>query len=307
MDVADRIDHLRASVAVAGVTVPDVHLPTERDVVVNGIRLHLLDWGATGAPPIVLLHGGSLTAHTWDVVCLALSDRYRCLAVDLRGHGESEWPPDADYALDTLAADVRRVIETEGLRRPVVIGMSLGGLTAMRLAAEISADLSGLVIVDVSPEMHLEAARRIVDFVRVDREVDSIDDFISRSVAFNPTRRPDLLRRSLQYNVRRLPNGRWTWKSDPRRLDDADLAAMRDEHAQLWELVAHIRCPALVVRGERSRVLLDEDAARLVATIPDAAGVVVAGAGHTVQGDNPRRLLEVVEPFLASCFADAGR
>jgi esterase len=201
-----------------------------------------------------------------------------------------------------MAADVRGVIESELLVRPVVVGMSLGGLTAMRLAAVMGAALSGLVIVDVSPELHVDAARRIVDFVRVDREVDSIDDFTARALSLNPSREPELLRRSLLHNVRRLPNGRWTWKSDPRRLNATDLDDMKVDHARLWTVVANIRCPTLVVRGERSRVLLAEDAARLASTIPHASMAVVPGAGHTVQGDNPGGLLDVLEPFLAICF-----
>jgi pimeloyl-ACP methyl ester carboxylesterase len=117
-------------------------------------------------------------------------------------------------------------------------------------------------------------------------------------LAFNPRRRRDLLRQSLRHNPRQLPDGRWTWKWDTRRLRDVDLERLRVEHAALWEWVGRIRCPTLVVRGERSQVFLPEDEAALAAAMPQARRAVVAGAGHTVQGDNPAGLLDVLDPFL---------
>lgn len=308
MDRSEQLDHLRLGAEIAGLTPPEFRLPDDRDVLSDRLRIHLLDWGPVDAPPIVFVHGGSLTAHTWDLVCLMLRDRYRCVAVDLRGHGESAWAPDADYRFETMAADVSGVIDALELDRPVLVGMSLGGLTSIRLACDVSDDaLRGLVIVDVGPDMRLDAAREIVDFTQHDQELDSVDDFVARAMRFNSTREPELLRRSLLYNLRRLPNGRWTWKWDHRRLRNADLERMQADHARLWDVVGGISCPTLIVRGERSRVFLDEDGRKLAGAIPDASFVVVPDAGHTVQGDNPRGLLEVLEPFLASCFEAAAR
>lgn len=306
MDVTDRLDHLRLGAEIAGLDLPALRLPEERDVLANGIRLHLLEWGPVGAPPIVFLHGGSLTAHTWDLVCLSLSDRYRCVAADLRGHGESEWPADADYRLEAFAADVGAVIDIVGLDRPVVVGMSLGGLTSMRLAGERSDRLRGLVIVDVGPDLRTDGAQEIVDFTQRDQEMDSVEDFVERVLRELSSRRPELLRRSIRHNLRELPNGRWTWKWDKRRMSEPDFDAMRADHARLWDSVAAVRCPALVVRGERSRVFLDEDGRKLTAALADARYEVIAGAGHTIQGEKPRELLAVLEPFLAGCFEQDG-
>jgi esterase len=303
MDMTDQLEHLRNAAAVAGVAADDIRLPAGHEVISNGIRVHYLEWGPPEAAPIVLLHGGSLTAHTWDLVCLALSDRYRCIAVDLRGHGESEWPADADYRLETMAGDIAGVIDLLAVKDPVVVGMSLGGLTALRLAGDLGASLRGLVIVDVGPDLRTDGAKEIVEFTQHDQEMDSVEDFVARAMRFNSTRKPELLRRSLLHNLRRLPTGRWTWKWDKRRMHEPDFDRMRAEHALLWDSVARIACPTLIVRGERSRVFLDEDGRKLAAAIGQSTFVVVKDSGHTVQGDNPRGLLAVMEPFLAECLS----
>lgn len=302
MDVTDWLDHLRLGAEIAGLDLPALRLPDERDVLANGLRIHVLEWGPADGPPVVFLHGGSLTAHTWDLVCLALSDRYRCVAVDLRGHGESEWPADADYRLEAFAADVGAVIDTLGLDRPVVVGMSLGGLTSMRLAGERSDRLRGLVVVDVGPDLRTDGAQEIVEFTKRDQEMDSVEDFVARVLRDTSTRKPELLRRSIRHNLRQLPNGRWTWKWDKRRMSEPDFEAMRADHARIWDSVAAVTCPALVVRGERSRVFLDEDGRKLTGALRDGRYEVIAGAGHTIQGEKPRELLAVLIPFFDRCF-----
>jgi esterase len=292
------VEHLQRAAEIAGVDVGTSSVPQPRDVVVNHIRLNVLEWGPHHASTLVLLHGGSLTAHTWDLVCASLSTRYRCLAVDLRGHGDSEWPADGDYRLEVVAKDIIELIELECAAPPVLIGMSLGGLTAIQLAGGSDTQLAGLVIVDVGPELRYEGARDIVAFTTTDQEMPEFEDFVAKAMAFNPRRRPELLRRSLLYNLRALPNGHWTWKWDPRRMRSGDLDALSDDRAKLWEVVPNITCRTLVVRGGRSPVFSAEDAARLTDALPNATSVVVEEAGHTVQGDNPRGLLEVLQPFL---------
>src|SRR2546423_5735877 len=101
-----QLEHLALAARVAGIDLGELALPSEHDVQVNGLRLHYVDWGAASGMPLLFLHGGGLTCRTWDLVCLALRDRYRCLALDLRGHGDSEWDRDGDYDIDAIAADV---------------------------------------------------------------------------------------------------------------------------------------------------------------------------------------------------------
>src|SRR5438067_10117613 len=145
-----------------GLEIEDTTPPRDGAVESNGIRMHYLDWGQEGKPPLLFLHGGGLTAHTWDFTSLQLRHEYRCYALDLRGHGDSGGegivvdPP-------LLRADVRGVVEQLGLDGFVLIGMSLGGLTTMAYAGAYSDTLKGAVIVDASPTIREEGGREIGD------------------------------------------------------------------------------------------------------------------------------------------------
>jgi len=146
--------------------------------------------------------------------------------------------------------------------------------------------------------VRLEGAGRIFDFVTAPAELDSVEEFVERAIRFNPRRDPRLLRRSLLRNLRRLPDGRWTWKYDRRHMTRERFEALREQVGDLWDLIGTVTCPTLVVRGERSDVVTPESAKALAEALPEGESATVAGAGHTVQGDSPRGLAEVLEDFL---------
>ena len=292
--------HLREAADLAELPLPEVVLPGEHELVANGLRLHYLDWGTAGRQPILFLHGGSLTARTWDLVCLALRRDYHCLALNLRGHGDSDWSPAADYSLEAQRGDVEALVDRLGLERFVLVGMSLGGSVSLTYAGKHASRLAALVLVDVGPETREAGRRRIAEFVSGPRELDSIEQFVERAVAFNPLRRPELLRRSLIHNLRQTPDGKWTWKYDPRRMSSATAEDRDRRRRELWAEVPKITCPALVVRGGKSENFLDEDAEKLAAALPCGSWVRIDGAGHTVQGDRPKALVEALRRFLGS-------
>ena len=296
---SEALAHLRLATDVAGLGVDEVVVPAEHDVVVDGLRLHYLDWGRHGRPALVFLHGGCLTAHTWDLVCLALRADFHCLAVDQRGHGDSEWSPILDYGPDAHARDIRRLIEQLDLTKPVLIGQSLGGLNAMTYAAQAAQQLAGIVMVDVGPEVQSSAVKRIANFVMGDPGHGSVEDFVQRAQAFNPRRDPRLLRYSLRHNLRRLPDGTWTWKYDRRGLSPEYIASVRRSLDQLRGDTRAITCPVLVLRGAESDAFSDAQAAGFAAALPDGRWAKVEDAGHTVQGDNPGGLVQVLTDFLA--------
>jgi pimeloyl-ACP methyl ester carboxylesterase len=300
---SDQRTHLRDAAQVAGVTLPEIVLPAEHTLDADGLALHYLDWGTPGLRPVVFLHGGSLTAHTWDLVCLALRTQFHCLAPDLRGHGDSGWSPDADYRLESHSADVARLVDTRGLRDFVLVGMSLGGLVSLVYAAAHVEQLAALVLVDVGPEIRSPGSRRIAEFVSASVELESVEAFVQRAIAFNPRRRPDLLRRSLLHNLRQTPSGSWTWKYDQRLHSEATRRAGAQRRANLWSDVSKITCPTLVVRGGQSDVFFEEDADKLSRTLARGSHVTIEGAGHTVQGDQPARLVEELGRFLAAVIA----
>jgi len=297
LTAAEQLEHLRLAAEVAGLEGLDPALPDEHHVVLGGMRLHYLDWGGAGTP-LLFLHGGGLTARTWDLVCLPLRASFRCLALDQRGHGDSEWSPGLDYGTAAHVRDLEGLIGHLGLRRPVLVGQSMGALNSLAYGARHPDAIAGLVLIDMTPDVRFEGTKRIFDFVTAPAELDSIEEFVERAMEFNPGRDPRLLRRSLLHNLRQLPNGKWTWKYDRRHMTRERFDSMREQVAGLWDLVGSVTCPTLVVRGERSDVVSTDGAAALAAALPQGEWVAVAGAGHTVQGDNPRGLAESLKPFL---------
>lgn len=291
--------HLELSAATAGITLPEIVLPDERDLVLKRMRFHYLDWGTPGLPPVVFLHGGGLNAHTWDLVCLALRREGHCLALDQRGHGESEWSPEMNYAIESHVGDLDRFVGALGLERFVLVGMSLGGANALAWAGRHSAHLAGLVLVDVGPETRAEGVKKIAAFTSESTPLGSVDEFIERALAFNPRRNRELLRRSLLHNLRRMPDGRYMWKYDQRHRGKVDPGAYARRRELLWSAVDGVECPTLVVRGAQSDVFHDEDAERLAGRFRRGRWVRIEGAGHTVQGDNPAGLLVQLRAFLA--------
>jgi pimeloyl-ACP methyl ester carboxylesterase len=290
------LEHLRRAASVAGLEV-DVGVPADRQQIAGSIRLHYLDWGDAPGPAILFLHGTALTAHTWDIACLALRARFRCLAIDLRGHGDSEWSPQMDYSLDAQVGDIERFVENLDLEQFVLVGMSLGGLVAIGYAIRHSERLKGLVIVDAS--LKLRSRSRVRDFLALNPELPSIEDFVERALEFNSRRKPELLRISLLHNLRRLPNGGYAWKYDHRHWSNLDLDKMRAEREALASGLPAIACPALVIRGAESEVLLDEEAAKLAHELPKGRWASVSSAGHTIQGDNPLGLVNAMMTFFA--------
>ena len=292
-------EHLTATSVRAGFSFDEVVLPSERIVDIGGLRFRYLDWGNDGLRPILFLHGGALTAHTWDLCCLALRDEFHCLALDQRGHGDTDWAPDADYSIAAQREDVRGFVDKLGLDRFILAGMSMGAINALAFAIHYPEKLSHLVIIDAGPEIRRPGSRRIRDFVNGGANPESLDAIIERALAFNPRRDPKILRRSLMHNLRQQTDGNWVWKYDRKRFQQMDRDAHTAERRALADGLAKITVPTLVVRGAESDVFHKEDAERLAQRLPDGRYVTIPRAGHTVQGDNPKDLAEALREFLA--------
>jgi pimeloyl-ACP methyl ester carboxylesterase len=296
MDRAGQIEMLHRAVEIAGLSPREIDLPQDHQVIVGAMRFHYLDWGGRGHP-MLFLHGGGISAHTWDVAALMLRERYHCVALDQRGHGDSEWSPAIDYGVETQVRDVEGFVDLLKLENPVLIGQSMGGLNAMAYAVRRSAQMKGLVVVDVGPEINPTGTQRIREFASTP-ELDSPDAFLERAVKFNPLRDPVVLRRSLFYNLRQVPAGKWALKHDQRRASEEAWRISTEQRERLGREVTKISCPTLIVRGALSDVLSDESAGRFARSLPHARWLKVEKAGHNVQGDNPRGLLDAMHPFL---------
>jgi pimeloyl-ACP methyl ester carboxylesterase len=294
------VPYLQQVSELAGVPVQEFVVPADRQLIAGDMRLHYLDWGTDRKPWLVFLHGGAQTAHTWDIVCLALRDRYHAVAVDLRGHGDSEWSPELDYGLAAHARDVLGLLDELGAERAILVGMSLGGMSAMYATSLAPERVRALVMIDVSPTIPPERGRDVAAFMRSAVELNTLDDYVEQALSFNPRRDRGLLRTSLLFNLRERPDGGLAWKWDPRPMAGSpELRADWNQRRQeLWERAGRIETPTLLVRGGESRMLLPADADELVAHMPDARWVEVEHAGHTVQGDNPAGLLRELDAFL---------
>jgi esterase len=290
--------HLDSTGRRAGFDFAEIVLPDARSLALGGLRFSYLDWGTQGLRPILFLHGGALNAHTWDLCCLALRREFHCLALDQRGHGDSDWAPDADYSIAAQREDVRGFADALGLDRFALVGMSMGAINALAFAQSWPDRLSALVLIDAGPNGRRGGSRRIRDFVNGVAEAPSLEAIIARALAFNPRRDPEILRRSLMHNLRRTESGEWTWKYDRRRFQALDQERHLAERAALAEGLDRIHCRALVVRGADSDVFFEEDARELAAGLPRGRHVTVPRAGHTVQGDNPKDLVAVLWEFL---------
>ncbi len=291
-------EHLETTAVRAGFSFPGVVLPESHEFRLGAMRFHYLDWGNRHLPTIVFLHGGALNAHTWDLVCLALREDYHCVALDQRGHGDSDWSHEADYSMAAQLADTKGFVDHLGLGRFILAGMSLGAINSLNFAINYPEMLSHLVIIDAGPEMRRPGSSRIRDFVNGVADTVSLDGIIDKAMAFNPRRDPVILRRSLMHALRQEPDGSWRWKYDRRRFQVLDQEKHRAERAALAGGLARITCPTLVVRGGESDVFHEEDGIRLAQRLPDGKFVTVPKAGHTVQGDNPKGLVSELRRFL---------
>ena len=291
-------DHLKTTAVRAGFAFSDVILPGEHDVSIGRLRFRYLDWGTKGLRPILFLHGGALTAHTWDLCCLALRDEFHCVALDQRGHGDTDWAPDADYSIGAQREDIRGFADRLGFDRFVLVGQSMGAINGLAFAVTHPERLSALVMIDAGPEVRRRGSSRIREFVNGGAKPETLEEIIERALAFNPRRDPQILRRSLMHNLRRQPDGSWSWKYDRSRFQRLDHDTHLAERRRLADNLAKVTCPALVIRGAESDVFHQDDAERLAKNFPDGRQITIAQAGHTVQGDNPKDLVGALHEFL---------
>ena len=265
----------------------------------DGRRASTLKWCAA-SPEIVLIHGGAQNAHTWDTVALAL-DR-PLIAPDLPGHGHSDSPaPGVGTRPDANAADLAQVIDVLAPSAAVIVGMSLGGLTAIALAAARPDLVRRLVLVDITPGVTGEKAKAIHDFVRGPATFPSFDDLLARTIEFNPTRSESSLRRGILHNALQLDDGSWVWRhrrDDYTAMGDTGESDNRPDITMLWDDLEVSTAPLTLVRGTREQSVVDDaDVDELTRRRPDAT-VVEVDAGHSVQGDAPLELARIIDQAI---------
>ena len=277
-------------------TIPTPHSHESRHIEANGIRLHYLDYGTEGLPPMVCLHGGAVNAHWFDFVAGGFTRDYHVRAIDQRGHGDSARADPPDYRYESYASDLHEVIEKLDLRDVVLVGHSMGGLVSLLYAATYSGRLKALVVVDSTLRSTHE---RVASLHRIgNREGSSYasnEEFIARfKVRPEGTQAvPEVIRYLAERGGRQGADGRWRHKFDRNVYSKRELIDI----PPLWD---RVKVPVLLVKGGLSDRITPEIQADIQARAPQAALAEVPGSEHHVTLDNPAGFVREVRAFLAA-------
>lgn len=274
---------------------------TSKTVAIDGLTFHYADWGGSGAP-LVMLHGLSGHARTWDHTAAAVSDQYHVLALDQRGHGDTDWAP--QYGLRPMANDLLGFLDALDLRQVTLMGLSMGGLVSFVFAAAHPDRVTRMAILDIGPEIAPAGSANVASSLAAKDVFSSADEAFAYARAANPRPSDEALRHRVTHNLRALPDGTLTFKYDSalRRNPGALFDHTPDE---LWVAWRAVRCPVLLVRGADSDVLSADTAQRMLAEQQNVSFASIADCGHSITLDSPDGLLQVVSPWLAATAAQA--
>ena len=265
----------------------------------GGIRLVADTWGDPTDPGVLFLHGGGQTRQAWRRSAGAIAEEgFFAMALDSRGHGESDWHPEGDYRLASFLADVEEVLDGFS-RPPAIVGASLGGLTALMGAGEREAfGACAIVLVDVAPRLESEGTTRIVSFMKSRPEgYATLEEAADAVAAYTPHRTRETNLDGLRANLRQGEDGRWRWHWDPRFMSPTGPAELVDKE-RLRRAARAIDLPTLLVRGQMSDVLSEEGARDFQDLVPHSEYVDVTGAGHMVVGDRNDVFTGAIVGFL---------
>jgi esterase len=268
--------------------------PADRYLAVNGLNIHYLDWGTSGKQPFILLHGIARVARTFDPIVTHFNSRYHVLAVDLRGHGDSDWDPQGAYLVEDYVRDVGALVQQLHLRHILLWGNSTGGRVAQVLAGKHPEQVAGVIAEDVGPERPPEVSNRRAD--RIAREATgwtSADELFAQLKTENPRTDERVLRAEVQYGSKLRDDGRIVLKRDPR-------IAEGFIPTDLWHFVRQIRAPILYVLGGRSHLVPAETQEQIKRTLAQAQIVTMPDLGHYPSEEDTDGFLTIVDRFLSS-------
>ena len=270
-------------------------LVTDQAITLDGLRFHYREWGDAAARPLLLLHGFGSQATSFDHFAAAMTDRFRVLALDQRGHGQTDWAD--NYAAEAMVEDVRRFVAALGLDKLDLLGFSMGGRNALAFTAGHPGMVERLVMVDMGPEIVMAGATRIRTMVSTRDVFDDPAEVFQAERAVSPYPTDELLWERIRNNLMQLPDGRWTWRYD-KGLRDGTRPLLGFSAEQGWTMARAIRCPTLVLRGAESDILSREVAERMTREMVDCRLVEIPRAAHNIPLHNPTAFLAAVRDFL---------
>ena len=270
-----------------------VSAPQDRYITANGLRLHYLDWGPEGKPLLVLIHGLDRHAHTFDHIAPHFRDRFHVIAIDMRGHGESAWDPDAHYLVEDYVRDLEQMADASGWRTMVVWGNSTGGRVAQVYAGLHPDRVTRVISEDVGPERPRQIADSYGRRIATEQKGWASDQaLVAELKQSNPRMPEENIRTYVRHGTTRDASGRVIWKRDPRVAEGFVVT-------DLWRFVEKVSSPALYIIGGRSTIVPVETQERLRQTLPRVQIATVADAGHYPSDDKTAETLALVDAFLA--------
>lgn len=267
---------------------------------VGGLTLVADAAGPQDAPVILFLHGSGQTRGSWRKALLEAAKRgLRGIALDLRGHGESDWAPNGEYALPAFTEDLRHVVRQID-RPPIVVGASLGGLVGLLAASGQPKLLRALILVDITTKIEIKGAQEVVDFMgSAANGFASLDEAADAVAAYLPHRKKPKDPSGLARNLRQREDGRYYWHWDPAFHQYGKEAAQRGDATDDLDAAARkLELPVLLVRGGQSTILSPEGAKAFLEIVPHAEFADIAGAHHMVAGDANDAFNEAVFAFV---------
>lgn len=263
---------------------------------VDGRTLYIREWPGTG-PACLLIHGFGESSHVWEEFTLSLNGECRALAVDLRGHGDSEWDPAGIYSIHAHVQDIVSIVKTLCPEGTILIGHSLGGEIAIRVTRMLPDLITGLVVVDFSPDLELVTSEVIRNNLESSIKVySSFSEYASWLQEGRPLISPTMAYRLACGALKTRDDGRFILKIDPMLVKSS--TEPRDADF-LWNLLCTIQCSSLVIRGIGSAILRSSVAEKMVKVLRNGRLKVVEYAGHAVMTDNPEGFFRAVHPFLS--------
>lgn len=264
----------------------------DRFATVNGLNIHYLEWGAAGKQPLILLHGIARVAHSFDHLAPHFASNYRVIAVDLRGHGDSEWDPQGAYLVEDYTKDLEALVERLGLRDIVLWGNSTGGRVAQVYAGLHPDRVAAMIVEDVGPERPPAISdRRARRMGREEGGWADEDELVAQLKTDYPRTAEPLLRALARHGSKSRADGRIVWKRDPAILNGF-------VPTELWAAVRRIRASILYLLGGASTIVPPETQAQLRQALPQVEIVTLPGLGHYPSDEQPAEFLAIVDRFL---------
>ncbi len=272
--------------------------PKEKYLSVNGIRLHYLDWGNCRLQPILLLHGFMAHAHVWDEFAQTFRAQYHIIALDQRGHGESQWCEDGAYSISDHFSDLVCFVKILGLKDLILIGHSMGGRNALFYTACGTNRVKQLILVDTRPWNDPESSKALKNLLsHIPLQAGSVEEVVKKVRTLSPYFSKEICYHIVTHGFKQMPNGKWVPKFDVRMIRQLEKWDYNTEN--LWPFLQNVMCRSLVIRGEGSSFLSKKVAQKICRFIPNAQLGEIPESSHFPAQENPNIFNKVISDFLS--------